>query len=498
MLNAGSGMHNFNGFTRRLFVALTFLISPLLLLAPVTLGSLTLLPVENLISYEPWASVAADFGFTAPDAPHNPLLSDLILENYVWKRFIVQAIEIREIPLWNPYLFSGVPFLASGQHSLLYPFSVIFYLLPLSSAYGWFMLSQYFLAGVLAYVFIRGLGVGRLGAVVGGLTYQLSLFMVVSAVFPMIVAGAIWLPLMLLAVELMVCQRPLMGRPTTLPWMCLGSLAISMQLLAGHPEVMSYSLLITAIYAAWRMSSMVLPEVKMTAIFTQLRRTQSSAPLFPHVFRVCQSSLSAFVHDFQWYRLIRMVAFVAGMVLLGILLGAVQFVPLLEAVAGNFRSGSASLTEVRSWGYPWRRLVTFLVPNFFGNPSHHGYLDVFSWKWEPVSVNALGEPIQQIEWGIKNYVEGGAYVGVLPLLLSFLGILASFYWRHTAKGMWHSVLFFASLAILCLSLVFGTLLYAGVYLVHYAGTTWCDPDHDAARNRPPLHPPVNPRRASFG
>ena len=71
--------------------------------------------------------------------PHNLLVSDLILENYVCGRgFIREAIGRGEggRELWNPFLFGGLPFLAAGQHSALYPLSVLFYILPLSKAYG--------------------------------------------------------------------------------------------------------------------------------------------------------------------------------------------------------------------------------------------------------------------------------------------------------------------------------------------------------------------------
>ena len=100
---------------------------PLILFAPVTLGSRTLLPADNLFAFEPYRSAAAELDV---GKPHNALLSDLILENYAWKRFIVQSIRARQLPLWNPYLFAGSPFLASflisGLFRLLLVFPVAF------------------------------------------------------------------------------------------------------------------------------------------------------------------------------------------------------------------------------------------------------------------------------------------------------------------------------------------------------------------------------------
>ena len=79
--------------------------------------------------------------------------------------------------------------------------------------------------------------------------------------------------------------------------------------------------------------------------------------------------------------------------------------------------GAVSLQDVLGWSYPWRRVITFLAPNFYGNPSHHSLLDLFTWQSRPVTVNAYGDPIAKIDWGIKNYVEAGSYAGILPLVL---------------------------------------------------------------------------------
>jgi len=49
---------------------------PLLLFAPVSLGSKTLLPADILFSFEPYQSAASEFGVSYP---HNHLLGDLIL-----------------------------------------------------------------------------------------------------------------------------------------------------------------------------------------------------------------------------------------------------------------------------------------------------------------------------------------------------------------------------------------------------------------------------------
>jgi O-antigen/teichoic acid export membrane protein len=421
-----------------LWVALGLLLLPLLLFAPVTAGNLTLLPADNLVATEPWRSAAAQFGAATAPVPHNKLLDDLVLENYPWRKFLLESLHARQLPLWNPYQFAGLPFLAAGQSSALYPFTAIFYIVPLARAYGLYIVSQFFMAGLLAYIFLRVLGLRRLSAVFGAIVYELNLFMVVSVVFPMIVAGAAWLPLVLTAIELAVRQQPALGgRPATMPWVALGSAAIGLQILAGHVEITYYTLMVAGAYSAWRLGG------------ESLRRRRALG-LLGAARRLAGRSLGLLA--------------LAG---LGVALGAVQLIPLLEVVRHNFRSGSASFNQIIGWAYPWRHVLAFLVPNVFGNPSHHAYFDLFTWSWTAASVNAKGEAIDNIFWGVKNYVEGGAYVGLLPLLLVAIAFVS---WvRRLRRGRPNDgrralpLGFFFVLGFLALCFAFPTRLYVLIF-----------------------------------
>jgi len=422
-------------------ILLLLFLLPLLLFAPVALGPRTLLPADGLFSFEPYRTAATSLGVTFP---HNHLLTDLILQNYAWKHFLVETLHNRELPLWDPYIFAGHPFLANGQHSALYPLSLVFYVLPLWRAYGVFIWLQLGLAGAFAYLFARVLGIRRLGGLIVGITFQFSGFMVASVVHPMIIAGASWLPFILAMVELVVRRRPALGRPTALPWVLLGAVGLGCQMLAGHAENTYFVLLVVGMYAVWRF-----------------------VPLLAK-------------------RLIRPVFWLALMLALGLALGAVQFMPYYEVVTSSFRGGeaAASLQQVRGWAYPWRRLITFGVPNFFGNPAHHGYFDLFTWHWTPALASPDG---QYIDWGVKNYVEGGAYLGLLPLFLAIIAVLwwlgpcaarfvsrvsrlpsrVSAFGPQALPGAQRSIPFFTLLALFSLGCIFGTPLYALVYILPY-------------------------------
>ncbi len=375
--------------TRQDFLAaLLLLILPLLLFGAVTIGPLTLLPADNLFAFEPWASYRQEM---AVGLPQNQLLSDLILENYAWKKLIREAVSTGQIPLWNPYILSGQPFLANGQHSAFYPFSLLFYLLPLAKAYGWFTVSQLWLAGLFMYIFIRTLRVGRLGALIAGITYSLSTFFIVSVVFTMIIAGAIWLPLLLAMIEIVIRKQEEKGTVgySPIPYLVAGALVLGCQTLAGHPEITYYTLLVGGYYALGRL--------------LLLWRRQGT-PRFA----------------------LRLGGWLFLMVALGVGLGAVQLVPMVEVLGQNFRDNSVTLEQVRGWALPWRRLVTFFVPDFFGSPAHHGTFDLVTRGWLPLGLNAHGQvnPLCPActGWDTKTSVEAGAYLGILPLVLAVLAL----------------------------------------------------------------------------
>jgi len=439
-----------------LLALLVLLILPFLFFWPVVFGGRTLVPADNLFAWEPWRNLAGDYGV---GVPHNELLSDLILENYAWKTFLRQSIAAGELPLWNPHLFTGVPFLAAGQHSALYPLSLIFYVMPLQRAYGVFSALQLSLAAIGTYLFLRALGARPGGAFLSGATYAFSGFMVTSVAFTMMIAAAAWLPWLLLAIE-MVVQRsgplpeagdeplpqplPAVGEgrlplpafreggrevrsAAGLPWLVAGAIFLGLLVLAGHVEITYYVLLIAGFYTAVRL---------------------------PIAWRAGKR--------LPW----RAAFLLPLMVALGLGLGAVQILPLYELVRTNFRVGATgyqvTYQDVVGWAYPWRQVATFLIPDLFGNPSLHRYFDVVSLRSLPITANALGEAVDQVAWGKglpswKNYVEAGASVGVLPLLLAPLAVLSRRFRRYG--------LTFMALALVSLLFVFGTPAYRLLFLL---------------------------------
>ncbi|HFD39183.1 MAG TPA: hypothetical protein ENJ31_04965, partial [Anaerolineae bacterium] len=227
-------------------------------------------------------------------------------------------------------------------------------------------------------------------------------------------AAAAWLPLLLAVIEIMVRKQEAKGTGPFVPivYVIPGAAALGIHVLAGHPEILVYTLLVMAAYALIR-------------LLLLWRRVGS------------------------WRPALRLGLWLGLMVGLGLGLGSVQLIPLLELVTRNFREGSVTYYDVVGWAFPTRQILTFLIPDFFGNPAHHGYWDLVSRRWVPVD---------RIFWGIKNYVEAGSYVGILPLLLALVALLGSRRSPHR-RHIW----LFGGLALASLLFVFGTPLYALLY-----------------------------------
>ncbi len=464
---------------RDLLALALLLLLALLWFAPVlfpNLSGATLLPYDTLYTFEPWRSLHPNL------VPHNGLLADLVLENAVWKQHIRQSLADGQLPLWNPQIFTGIPFLAAGQASTFYPLSILFYILPLEVAYGWFTALQIALAGINLYIFGRVLGLKRLPAFFSGVVFMFSGFLIVSVVFTMFLAAVVWLPLLLAIVEQIIRKQEEKGSASfhPIPYLIAGIAVLALIVLAGHPELIYYTALVTGMYTlvrlivAWRF-------IWEGETGRQGDRRDETGDTRQEAGKAEQETVSVRATDIRQaqpnrntqhatFRLLKLTGWLLVMALLGVAAGAIQLVPLIELVPLNFREGSASFQQVLDWAWPSRHFLTFFMPDIFGNPSHHAWFDLWQWQRVPATVNALGEPINTIFWGIKNYVEGGNYLGLATWLLAAIAVadliirIAHHLAKRSSRNTHYATriihpLFFLALAILSLLFAFGTPLY---------------------------------------
>ncbi len=111
--------------------------------------------------------------------------SDTLALGYTARLFFAEALQTTGFPAWNPYILGGTPFLESlVGGDALHPLSVVlFYLTEPYRALGWKLIVHVALSGFFMFGWLRILGVSRGAAMLGGLGFLLSPWMV-SLVFP--------------------------------------------------------------------------------------------------------------------------------------------------------------------------------------------------------------------------------------------------------------------------------------------------------------------------
>jgi hypothetical protein len=294
-----------------------FVFLAVVFLWPALLPGKTLVPTDLLPSYAPWSH--ADLNFPPP---HNLDPSDVIDYIYPIRSYAAQTIQQGDLPLWNPYAYAGYPFIGNAQAGLFYPFSILFYILPIWLAINLYAVTHIALAGVFMYLFLRSLSASRPAAVFAGIAFMFSGEMVVWLEWTSVLGAMVWLPLALFALERTV-QRQKLG------WAILTGGAVACILLGGHLQWSLYGLLATGLYGAFR--------TLMT--------------LWDH-------------RQIGWRAL--QPALLAGLGIgAGVLLAAIQLMPTLEYISAGHRQRIAYEALVTpGW---LKQLIVFWIPRFFGD-----------------------------------------------------------------------------------------------------------------------------------
>jgi hypothetical protein len=217
--------------------------------------------------------------------PFNRLLMDPVLQFQPWLEFNRAMLRRGRLPLWNPHAGCGAPHLANGQSAVFDPYNLVAYATTVPSALGWMAFGRLWAAGVGMFLLARSWGAGPLGRWFAGLVYPLCGFLVVWLLYP-VTPVAIWLPWLILATDRAVsapCPRTA----------CQVALVVALSILGGHIQTSAHVLIAGGLFAFWRIARA----------------------------------------DGGWRVRARSLAFWAGGVALGVVVSAVQIVPLATYLA---------------------------------------------------------------------------------------------------------------------------------------------------------------------
>lgn len=292
---------------------------------------------------------------------------------FYWRYFGFNTLAKGTIPLWNPYIYGGTPFVGGVQSALFYPLNLIFLVFPIHVAINYSIILHVFLSGVFTYLYLRFLNpksattnlpsLGRLSrssCMISSIVFMFcapQIFHIYPGHLPNL-CTMIWLPLILFFSELFICKRNLF-------YALMGGVAVAFNIVAGHPQYFFYTAIAVVIY---------------------------------FIIRIVQ--------EFREHRNWKLVGYhTAGVFILyvaGVSIAAIQLLPAFEMIQHSARQ-TISYEWVSQFSFAPENFITLFIPEYFGD--------------------ALKTPY----WGRCYLWEMSLYVGILPLLLC---ALASFYNRN--------------------------------------------------------------------
>ncbi len=320
----------------------------------------------------------------------NPM-SDQYIAGFAFRDFAVQQYHaLGAIPQWNPYLFGGLPFVAAMHGDIFYPTFWLRVLLGTDAGMTWGFISHLWLAGFATFVFLRVYGLGFYPAIVGALAYQLG--GPIAAYASPGHDGKLFVSALLPVTLLLLTLGMRDGRRWA--WGVL-SLVVGLAVLSPHPQLLQYHLLLAG---AWAL---------MLAFGTKdLDRATALARL----------------------------GVALGAVLLGLAIGAIQYLPLMEYTPWSPRAGGRDYAYATSYSWPLEELINTYLPQFSGILSNY--------------------------WGRNGIHLHSEYLGAVVLMLAPLAFGAGGEARRTFRRFWLGVAVVALLWALGGSTPFFQIVYA--------------------------------------
>ncbi len=258
-------------------------------------------------NFAPWSTYPE---FAGP--VKNGAMPDVITQIYPWKNFTIETLKTGQIPLWNPYSFSGTPHLANYQSAVLFPFNFIFFLFPFVDGWSLLVLLQPLLAGLFMYLFVRSLKRSQAASLISSISFMFCGFIVVWMDYATLAYAISFLPLALFCIEKYYELKKIR-------YLVLLSISLPLSFFSGHFQISIYFFITVLVYLIYK--------------FIATRNINGSLKL-------------------------------TGFIFFGFLLSLPQLLPSIELYLQSVRS----TIFLKGEAIPWQYIPTFLAPDFLGNP----------------------------------------------------------------------------------------------------------------------------------
>jgi hypothetical protein len=287
--------------------------------------------------------------------------SDTIIAGIFFRHFYVEFVRLfGSVPVWNPYIFGGLPFVDAFHGDIFYPLSILKFFGNFYRALGMNLVIHIFLAGVFMYLAARQFRLSRASATLSAAAYAFSGFLT-SLVAPghdgKIFVTALF-PLTILFLDRAFEKKP------ALNFSLLG-LVIGAIILSPHAQLSYYSLWAIGFYGLF----------KLILLYRQSRSAMTVA---------------------------RPAILLVGAVIVGLMISAIQFYP--GYIYTTKYSPRADTKRGYEWATSWsmheQEAVSLIIPEFAGSDVGEG----------------------NYYWGKNAFKDNSEYAGIIPIFLAFIGL----------------------------------------------------------------------------
>ncbi len=296
----------------KILVPIFFLIITFIFFSKVFVGQVPI-PSDFLVgTYFPW--VDYKWGYKVGVPVKNPALTDVTSALYPWRELSLNLIKQGQLPLWNPYSFSGTPLLANLQSAPLYPLNIFMLIFP--TAIGWtaMLILQIFLSLCFMFLYLKNLKLNAFASSLGSVVFAFSGFMTTYLEYATIGQVFLWLPLLLFLSDKYIQTRKI-------KFALLSPLVGFCIITAGNFQAAFYLFLVLGLYL-----------VSKKKLFYFLTVT-----------------------------------------FLSLVVGAVQIIPTLELFLNSIRNFDQNISQYNFGLLPPKFLITFFAPDFFGHPATNNF-----------------------------------------------------------------------------------------------------------------------------
>ncbi|HHI81493.1 MAG TPA: hypothetical protein ENK02_16140 [Planctomycetes bacterium] len=360
---------------------LLLLLVPAVLLFPSLFGNRDYVPFD-LSTFPPWSVGLESQVLEARRQGGNYDITEktvLCAQEY---RLAREEIVDGVFPHWDPYVRAGGPLFANALNGFVYPTHWLFFLTSPEKAFGLAAWVAFAMAGLFCYFFLRAVGLGVLGALCGGLVFQLSGTLVANGHFFMRMETLAWLPAGFWA--LLSLQRR--EGAERIPAFVGFALTLCMTWLAGFPPFAASCSMAFGLYAL--------------ALGVRTLRQQGKGEALAYSL---------------W---------TGGAIAVGLLLPMVQLLPMLDYFPESQRDLHQSLASLLSQGLDPMGWLDFLFPALFGDgtitqllPYDRNPFFYLGWTRTHPETGKLFFPPNFV------YTEYALYFGAFPLLAAFAALV---------------------------------------------------------------------------